>query len=162
MQQALEGVRQNSTSTLHPTTEILLLSYHGVGIMNTTLFPTWDEYFGQLLQQPAESYIIQSNNPYVPDYDLEINPGSLCSRIISIREQISNEFVNDLDVIADLGGQTLENYWDELKRSSQEQNPNSSQDNEPQEQPSTNSFGNMLFLELSPNDYYDRKPSPLR
>ena len=145
--------------------EIELLTYHGLHVMNTTLYPTWNSYFEHLLKQPKENYLIQSNNRYVPEYELEINPPSLCTRIISIREQICNEFVKDLDVIADLGGQTIDTYWNNLlslkkktKKDGEEQQQ--SLEEEEQQQPQPLAGANMLFLEI--DDFSDYVPSPLR
>jgi hypothetical protein len=81
--------------------QIKLLTYHGLGAMNTTLFPTWDSFFERLLQQEPVSYEIESSRPNAPTYTLDIVPASLCSRILSVREQIAREFVHDLDVIAE-------------------------------------------------------------
>jgi hypothetical protein len=130
--------------------DIKLLSYHGLGAMNTTKFPSWDSFYEQLLQEETVCYCIQSSSPYVPDYDLDINPASICSRIISVREQISREFVKDLDVIADMSGQMLESYWEKLKtqRNSDEQ--------------LQVDRTNLLFLEFSPDSDSDYMPSPLR
>ena len=86
--------------------------YHGLAIMNTTKFPTWESYFSSLLEMPLEGYIVESSRPHVADYELEINPASLCSRIISVRDQIANELENDLGVLADyLGHHTMDAYW---------------------------------------------------
>lgn len=129
--------------------EIKLLKYHGLGAINTTLFPTWESYFEKLLKEPGVTYSIESSRPHVPDYELEINPASLCSRIISVREQISLEFAKDLDVIADMSGSMLQNYFDKVK---------TQMDGDQQvgvERP------NLLFLEI-PVDNNLPKPSPLR
>ncbi|KAG7349406.1 hypothetical protein IV203_012003 [Nitzschia inconspicua] len=89
---------------------IKLLTYHGLGAINTTLFPTWDLYFQKLLQQPTVEYVIESSRPHVPSYTLEIVPASLCSRLISVREQIAREFVKDLDVIAESSLTVMDQY----------------------------------------------------
>jgi hypothetical protein len=133
--------------------EVELLAYHGLAVMNTTLFPTWDSYFEKLLGQPDESYIIQSASRFVPDYDLEIKPASLCSRIISVREQIAREFVKDLDVIADMGGITLENYWERLKQQRNNNNGKTMMDS---------SQMNLLFLEFPIDEDSGLLPSPTR
>jgi hypothetical protein len=130
--------------------EIKLLSYHGLAAMNTTKFPTWDSFYEQLLQEEDVFYCIQSSSPYVPDYDLDINPASICSRIISVREQISREFVKDLDVIADMSGQMLESYWEKVKMQ---------KNSDEQVQVDRT---NLLFLEFSPDRDSDYMPSPLR
>ena len=68
-----------------------LLRYHGLGVMNTTLFLMWDSYFGTLLQQPTLALLVESYNGAlsgVKEYEVDINPASLCTRMIAIREQI--------------------------------------------------------------------------
>jgi hypothetical protein len=76
-----------------------LLTYHGLAAMNLTAFPTWEHYFFHLLEQPKMLYSIESHQSFVPTYDLEINPSSLCTRLISVREQIAREFSHDLRVL---------------------------------------------------------------
>lgn len=119
---------------------IRLLTYHGLGAMNTTLFPTWDSYFEKLLREDAVSYLVESARAHVPTYEMEINPASLCSRLISVREQIAREFVNDLDVIAEMSGTMMQRCYD-------------SRVNGEMEKP------NLLFLDSVLDDY---APSPLR
>jgi hypothetical protein len=61
-----------------------LLRYHGLGAMNTTRFPNWESYFLELLKEPKEIWRIESSRPHIPSYDLEINPASLCARLLSV------------------------------------------------------------------------------
>ena len=89
-----------------------LLIYHGIGCMNTTAFPQWTTFFEHLLARPVESYTVQSHNGLSPDYDMEINPASLCTRIISVREQIARELVHDLGIVARMGYHTMDSYWE--------------------------------------------------
>lgn len=92
-----------------------LFTYHGLGAINTTLFPTWESFFSTLLEQPTEEFLIQSaaGGLHVMDYELEINPASLCTRLMSIREQIALEFANDLGILANTMGQhTIDSYYD--------------------------------------------------
>ena len=37
-----------------------LLNYHGTGAFNVTRFPTWDAFFGELIEQPQTSIIVQA------------------------------------------------------------------------------------------------------
>jgi hypothetical protein len=121
---------------------IQLLTYHGLGAINTTLFTTWDSIFHALLQQPKVEYVIESTRPsgMIPTYTLDIVPASLCNRILSVREQIAREFVNDLDVIAEQSLTVMDKYRtdsnEKLERIHQ------------------------YFLEMSVHEDY--KPSPLR
>jgi hypothetical protein len=128
--------------------QIKLLTYHGLGAINTTLFPTWDSYFEKLLEQPGELYSIESSRPHVPSYTLDIAPASLCSRLISVREQIAREFVNDLDVIAESSLSTMQKY-----RTKVQQQLDSSPESKLERI-------NLYFLEMSVHEDY--VPSPLR
>ena len=134
-----------------------LLQYHGLSAINMTLFPTWDSYFKTLLLQEKETWTIASTKSYAPSYEWEINPPSLCARLISVREQIANEFANDLLVIEQMGQSTMDAYWDAIKQQQQQQ----------QQQTNENTAimthrPNLLFLEYDPNFNSDVAPSPLR
>lgn len=128
-----------------------LLQYHGLAALNSTLFPTWNSYFEELLKQPSESFIVESSSSHIPDYEFDIDPSSLCSRIISVREQIAKEFVRDLQVIAEMGANTLEWYWENLR---QKQGDN--------EASVTFQRENLMYLELNVDERSDLAPSPLR
>ncbi|GKZ00656.1 hypothetical protein MPSEU_001017800 [Mayamaea pseudoterrestris] len=132
-----------------------LLSYHGLAAMNMTVFPTWQSYFDKLLEQPIELQIIESHTAWAPDYEHEINPPRLCSRIISVREQIAREWVGDLAVIANMGGYTLEAYRDQLREERKSHNADPSRS-------SLRRMSNLLFLEFDPMMSDDYMPSPLR
>lgn len=149
--QTLSNMAAALNDAMHETQmvrPIKLLSYHGLGAINTTRFPTWDVYFEQLLQQPILEYTIESSRPHVPSYTLDIVPASLCSRLISVREQIAREFVNDLDAIAEFSLTVMETYYRQ-QRQSNNNNNNDKLERMPR-----------YFLER--NDYEDYMPSPLR
>ena len=92
-----------------------LLNYHGTGAFNITRFPTWDAFFMELIEQPKSKIIIQAkrrgrghggwskNNPYLKDryveFEVLIDPESILPRIMSVREQLANEFVQDVDSV---------------------------------------------------------------
>jgi len=127
-------------SAMHETTAerpIELLTYHGLGAINTTRFPTWNSFFEQLLQEETVSYRVESTRSHVPSYDIEINPASLCSRLVSVREQLAREFVIDLDAIMEMSETMTTRYRDGKL-----------------EKP------NLFFLESSVHEDYT--PSPLR
>ena len=145
---------ENATSTTEAPKSSKLLQYHGLAALNTTIFPTWDAYFQELLQQPSESFVVESNQAHIPDYELDIDPASLCSRIISVREQISKEFVRDLQVIADMGGHALESYWDSLRQMREI--------GDKETETGTVQRENLLFLEFNADSDSDLAPSPLR
>jgi hypothetical protein len=140
---------QDATRATQMEKQIQLLSYHGLGALNTTMFPTWESYFERLLQEPGVTYLIESSRPLVPTYELDINPASLCSRLISVREQIAREFVRDLDVIADMSGNMMNSYYERMKE--QKGDDEGQVDFE---------HTNLLFLEMSVDSDY--APSPLR
>jgi hypothetical protein len=129
-----------------------LLRYHGLAAMDTTRFPTWDNYFEKLLEEPKERWIIQGHQAHIPEYSWEIDPSSLCSRILSVREQLSREFAKDLQVVSDMGGQTLQWYWERVRTQSSSSLSSLK-----------GSRDYFLFLEINVDDpLSDHKPSPLR
>lgn len=132
-----------------------LLVYHGLAALNTTRFPTWDAYFSELLEQPVQSYVVESDLPHVPDYHLDIQPARLCSRIISVREQIAREFVKDLDAIATMGRRVLESYWEDVRPLAEVDDAAAKVARERRQQ-------SLLFLEINPDEESDYQPSPLR
>lgn len=154
-----------------PKSSSILLNYHGLAAINTTLFPTWGSYFAKLLEQPIETTRIESSSRYIPSYDLEINPPRLCSRIISVREQVAMEFVKDLGVIERMGEMTLERYWEslrELRSRTESQAENEGRNTSAaavslHDEPVRFQRENLLFLEFSADDESsDEAPSPLR
>ena len=120
-----------------------LLTYHGLGAMNKTAFPTWESYFAELLEQKEEYYLIEGTAAHIPDYEIDVKPPSLCSRMISVREHIASEIARDLSFLSNMGPEVVENYWEGLKNNQEEIG-----------------LGNLLFLEWDPN--FGPKPSPLR
>jgi len=89
--------------------EIKLLAYHGLSAINTTLFPTWNSYFEALLEEEDFTMVIPSANPDI-EFEIDVTPSSLCSRLISVREQIAREFARDLDRIIDISYSFIEQY----------------------------------------------------
>lgn len=158
-----------------------LLTYHGLGIMNTTKFPTWESYFATLLEMPIEVFVVQSSSVHIPDYELEINPASVCTRIISVREQIAKEFANDLGVLANLGEHTMDSYWYymDYQRRSNKGEPGEKWSDHGMHRASYSDSGdvtmssgdsarrklaphNLVFLEYSLDELDGLAPSPLR
>jgi len=129
-----------------------LLRYHGLGAINMTLFPTWEDFFLELLTKEKEVWTISSTKAHIPEYELEINPASLCSRMISVREQIAREWVKDLDEIACMSRMYIESYWDKQRKLDDGSGPSEG----------AVKIGNLLFLEWDPNEENDYTPSPLR
>lgn len=136
----LSNMAEALDSAMHETQmerRIKLLTYHGLGAINTTLFPTWSYFFESLLQEDDVSYRIESTRSHVPTYEMEVNPASLCTRLISVRELIAREFVVDLDAVAEISETTMERF-----KEGKLEKPN------------------LMFLDCSVHEDY--LPSPLR
>jgi hypothetical protein len=177
-QPAIDPIRNTFAATTghtgtHTTSNSKLLNYHGLATMNTTVYPSWDTYFYQLLQQPLELYIVESFQSYVPTYEMEINPSSLCTRLMSVREQIAREFVHDLSVLSTMNGQQLlmndvnDNTTTELSSLLQQQQQSSSLSVNNQNANGPSRFilakDECLFLDSwDANDGDFIMPSPLR
>ncbi|CAJ1946898.1 unnamed protein product [Cylindrotheca closterium] len=69
--------------------EIKLLSYHGLSAINTTLFPSWNSYFEALLEE-QDVTIVKF------EYEIDITPSSLCSRLISANGQGNDQYRTNL------------------------------------------------------------------
>jgi hypothetical protein len=103
-----------------------LENYHGTGFFNTTIYPEWNSLLEDLIQQPPSQVIIKAkrrgrghggwskNNPYLPErfieFPIDIVPVSLVTRILAVREQISAEWVTDLDSLITMNDMILESY----------------------------------------------------
>jgi len=149
----------DATTSPRPSPSSRLLRYHGLGAMDTELFPSWDIYFAKLLEQP-EAIIVVEPRPG-QEIEIDINPASLCARMISVREQISRELANDLEIISQMGGQIFYSYWEKVKEKKEKQEQEGAGDDDG----SNLAFDrqNLVFLEYDPNDIdIDMRPSPLR
>lgn len=119
----------SDNSVANPNGESLkLLKYHGLGVMNTTLFPTWESFFSTLLDQPAQTLLVTPWNDMSKEYEVDINPASLCTRIISVRDQIAEELANDLGVVVTMGYHTMDSYWDYVENQGNEEFANNNDD----------------------------------
>jgi hypothetical protein len=136
---------EDDTRTCH------LLRYHGLAAMDTTLFPTWESYFENLLEQPTDQWVIASDQSHIPDYTWEIDPASLCSRILSVREQLSKEFAKDLQAVSDMGGQTFDWYWEKL-RQSRDNERQQQQQQQQQQQEEEGGHAGFAAAETTKND----------
>lgn len=107
------------------------LTYHGTGAGYMDRFGdgSWDAPLRAMLEQPKDVVTFKMkvsgkrggsqgwsvNNPHVVDrfreFDIDIDPVSLTGRILSVREQIAEEWKNDLDLIQEANGQILESYF---------------------------------------------------
>jgi len=117
-----------------------LLQFHGTGGFNLLRFDKWNIFFLDMMESGCDKVIItvkkrgrgiggwSPNNPYLKvgykpkinpylqdrtvEYTVDIDPPSLASRILAVREQIANEFARDLEIIADNGDKVIESYFE--------------------------------------------------
>ncbi|OEU09306.1 hypothetical protein FRACYDRAFT_212404 [Fragilariopsis cylindrus CCMP1102] len=101
--------------------------FHGTGAFNQTKFPEWDSVFLDYMDRPDEVIVIQMRqqrrqrklsgyNSYIEiEYELHVNPSALVRRILSVREQLSNEWVEDLDMLMKLNDEILDTFEDYTK-----------------------------------------------
>jgi len=94
---------------------------------------SWDDPLLQMLEQPKEVMIVSAkrrgrgqggwskNNPYLEEryveFEIDINPTSLTSRIVSVREQIAKEWIHDLQIIQVANSQIMTSYFEKLRSS---------------------------------------------
>jgi len=105
-----------------------LNSYHGTGAFNLTKWTSWDSILADMIRQPPDVVIVSArrrgrghggwsrNNPYLEErfveFEIDIDPPSLVSRILSVRQQIADEWILDLDTMVASNDQILESYYD--------------------------------------------------
>ena len=103
-----------------------LEKYHGTGAFNLTMYPLWDSILLDMLQQPADVVVVSArrrgrghggwskDNPHLQDrfveFEIDIEPPSLVTRIVSVRQQIAQEWVTDLATMSLFNGQILDSY----------------------------------------------------
>ena len=103
-----------------------LEKYHGTGALNLTAYGSWDTILLDMLQQPADVVVVSArrrgrghggwskDNPYLEDrfveFEIDIDPPSLVTRLLSVRQQIANEWVTDLETLKIINGQILASY----------------------------------------------------
>eukprot|EP00547_Thalassionema_nitzschioides_P013034 CAMPEP_0194259512 /NCGR_PEP_ID=MMETSP0158-20130606/43751_1 /TAXON_ID=33649 /ORGANISM="Thalassionema nitzschioides, Strain L26-B" /LENGTH=408 /DNA_ID=CAMNT_0038999335 /DNA_START=127 /DNA_END=1353 /DNA_ORIENTATION=- len=156
-------------------------NFHGTGGLNTTIFPTWSSVLTEILEQPEDVIVVKvakntgggsipdsakkrRKNPYLEDQFIEINvdidPASLVNRILSVREQIANEWVHDLDTLKMSNDMVLKSYNKKIEVESKKEN---------QDEKSTNNNPQIVFerdaialLRGSVGFADEADPSPLR
>jgi len=106
-----------------------MLDFHGTGALNLDKYGKWDTFFLDMMGSDIDQLIVtvkkrgrgiggSKNNPYMKDQDrtiqftVNIDPPSLASRILAVREQIGKEFGRDLDIIAMNGGTIIQSYFE--------------------------------------------------
>mmetsp|Transcript_21767 Transcript_21767/g.51379 ORF Transcript_21767/g.51379 Transcript_21767/m.51379 type:complete len:484 (-) Transcript_21767:96-1547(-) len=88
---------------------------------------TWDGPLLAMVEQPKDVVIVSAkrrgaghggwskDNPYLQDryveFEIDIDPVSLTSRILSVREQIAKEWLIDLEVLKEANDQILTSYF---------------------------------------------------
>jgi len=121
-----------------------LLEYHGTASFNFTRFPHWDTFMLELMEMPREKIILQAkrrgrghggwskNNPYMKDrfveFEIDVDPTSLANRIISVREQIANELLQDIESLIVANEQILSMYSEKNMNERDNENSYSSRD----------------------------------
>lgn len=112
-----------------------LLEYHGTGAGFIEDFGgMWDTALMTMIQTPKETMIISAkkrgrghggwskNNPFLEErwmeMPIDIDPSSLASRILSVREQIAQEWVKDLDILIDANDMILDSYFSSIRSQS--------------------------------------------
>jgi len=108
------------------------LQYHGTGAAYFERFGgTWDAPLLEMIKRDKDVVVVSAkrsgkghkgwskNNPYLEDryveFNIDIDPVSLANRILSVREQIANEWKQDLDILGQANQQILESYSKMMK-----------------------------------------------
>jgi len=148
-----------------------LLNYHGLSALNTTLFPTWDSFFTILLEQPDAVIMIKTpadvGRRVYSEIDIDIEPARLCTRILSVREQIAKEMTGDLKAIANMGQLIFNSYWEntkerrDTKKQTKEGNGLGTVENE-ESKPVGFQHPSSMYTTFDPTDDAALAPSPLR
>jgi len=166
------------------TTNMLL--FHGTGAFDTTRYPNWDSMFVEMMDRPAKEIVVRVEarvmisggslsknrkvNPYlkkpVREYIIDIDPTSIASRIISVREQIAKEFAEDIEIIENHGEYILESYFDNMIKDRDEDaavetNLDSVSNEDQVNKCPFDRYKLTMLLDLKDSDSIQR-PSPLR
>jgi hypothetical protein len=146
------------------------LNYHGLSALNTTIFPTWDSFFISLLEQPDAVLKISTPKDVgqraYSKFDIEIEPARLCTRILSVREQIAREMSGDLNAIANMGQLIFNSYCQNAKdrRNTKQTRASGVRAGENKEESSPYGFDRpgTMYINFDPTDDDEFAPSPLR
>jgi hypothetical protein len=115
------------------------LEYHGLGAAYMERFGgTWDAPLLKMVERPKEVVVIRAkrrgrghggwskDNPYLEErfheVELDIDPVSLASRILAVREQIAGEWAHDLEIVEEANSQILESYFKRVKEEREKSN----------------------------------------
>lgn len=145
-----------------------LLNYHGLSALNTTMFPTWDSFFTTLLEQPDTVLMIKTPKELgirsYSEFDIDIEPARLCTRILSVREQIAREMTKDLKRIANMGQLIFNSYWQNAKdrKDTTKQTKGSTSGDDDESSPFGFDRPGPMYMTFDPQDDDALAPSPLR
>ncbi len=147
-----------------------LLNYHGLAALNTTIFPAWDSFFTSLLEQPDAVLKISTPKDVgqraYSKFDIEIEPARLCTRILSVREQIAREMSGDLKAIANMGQLIFSSYWQNAKDRKNTKQIRSSGVRAGENKDESSPYGfdrpGTMYINFDPTDDDEFAPSPLR
>ena len=115
------------------------LEYHGTGAGYLSRFGgTWDAPLLAMMEQEKDVVIVSAkrvgkghrgwskDNPYLEErfveFKIDVDPVSLASRILSVREQIAQEWVEDLDILEVANDEILDSYLAKARKERQQQN----------------------------------------
>lgn len=118
-----------------------------------TTYSTWDAMLLDMVQQPADVVVVSArrrgrghggwskDNPYLEDrfveFNIDIEPPALVSRILSVRQQIATEWITDLDTLRILNSQILASYHDKQTRQRDNEQQQQQQQQQSQQQDAT-------------------------
>ena len=147
-----------------------LLNYHGLSALNTTIFPAWDSFFMSLLEQPDAVLKISTPKDVgqraYSKFDIEIEPARLCTRILSVREQIAREMSGDLKAIANMGQMIFNSYWQNAKDRKNTKQTGTSGVSAGKNKEESSPYGfdrpGTMYINFDPTDDDEFAPSPLR
>jgi len=95
------------------------------------------------------------HNPHLEErwveFPIDIEPASLAQRIMSVRGQISNEFIQDLDIVISANNQILDSYFEHIKKQGSDSNTRTSQQQQQSPQELASSFDRVTSYVLSSN-----------
>jgi len=109
-----------------------LLSYHGTEAFSCERFPGWDSLLTEMMAQPPDVLVLNiennmnglsKNNPYRKKetvrrtIKIDIEPPSLAGRILSVRESLSREWSQDLELVISANNKIISSYKEKVANS---------------------------------------------
>jgi len=109
-----------------------LLSYHGTGAFSHERFPGWDSCLTEMMAQPADVVVLHiernfsglsANNPFREKenvqrtIEIDIDPPSLAGRVLSVRESLSREWSQDLELVISANNKIIASYNEKVAKS---------------------------------------------